>query len=147
MTCPKLVSLARVNPRFLVTLTRDLDSAATMSRRTRASTVDDGDSLENNVGVNAKEKRVKVKQEKAKKGKTRRVESDEEPEPSQVDGQEENGADQERDDLEGNEVEEHDGTPKGRKRARINSVGASAPSSPNQSENQRIKTLPRDTDG
>ncbi|KAG8218951.1 hypothetical protein J3R82DRAFT_4662 [Butyriboletus roseoflavus] len=35
----------------------------------------------------------------------------------------------------------------GRKRARVNSVGASVPSSPNQMQRERVQTLPRDDDG
>ncbi|KAF8551716.1 hypothetical protein OG21DRAFT_245574 [Imleria badia] len=121
-----------------------------MARRTRATTEYDDDSLKENVGVDAQGKEVKVKQENAKKGKARRVESDEEEDeaqiPSQPNGVEENEVDQ---DAEGEEVdddgdEEGEGTSKGRKRARVNSVGASVPSSPKQ---ERVQTLPRDVDG
>ena len=106
-----------------------------MTRRTRTTTIDDdGDTLKENVGVNAQGKEVKVKQENAKKGKARRVEFDEEEVevqiPSQPDGAEENGADQ---DVEGDELdEEGEGTLRSRKRARVNSVGASVSSSPNR---------------
>ncbi|KAG9317772.1 hypothetical protein JVU11DRAFT_1992 [Chiua virens] len=121
-----------------------------MARRTRATTADDTDSLKENVEVNAGGKQVKVKQEGTKKGKARRVESDEEEVeeqvPSQPNGTDFHEVDQ---DAEGEEVdedgvEEGEGTPRGRKRARINSVGASVPSSPKQ---ERVLTLPRDDDG
>ena len=118
-----------------------------MTRRTRAATVDDSDSVKENIGVNAQGKEVKVKQEIAKKGKTRRVESDEEEDEAQAPSQP-NGVDQ---DAEGEEVEEdgdeEEGTPRSRKRARVNSVGASVPASPNQVQRERVQTLPRDVDG
>ena len=118
-----------------------------MTRRTRAATVDDSDSVKENIGVNAQGKEVKVKQEIAKKGKTRRVESDEEEDDAQAPSQP-NGVDQ---DAEGEEVEEdgdeEEGTPRSRKRARVNSVGASVPASPNQVQRERVQTLPRDVDG
>lgn len=121
-----------------------------MARRTRATAEDGDDSLKENVGVNAQGKEPRVKQENAKKGKARRVESDEEEDeaqmPSQPNGAEENDVDQ---DAEGEELddggdEQGEGTPRGRKRARVNSVGASVPSSPKQ---ERVQTLPRDDDG
>jgi hypothetical protein len=116
-----------------------------MTRRTtRASTVDDGDSVQENIGVTAQGKDVEVKQENAKKGKTRRVESDEEEDEPQAPSQP-NGVDQ---DAEGDELEENDdeeeGTPGRRKRARVNSVGTSVPASP---QRERVQTLPRDVDG
>lgn len=120
--------------------------------RTRAATLDDDDSVKENVGVNAHEKQVKVKQENAKKGKARRVESDEEEDeaqiPSQLNGAEEDGVDQ---DAEGEELDDDDdgeeGMSRQRKRARVNSVGASVPSSPNQVQRERVQTLPRGDDG
>ena len=121
-----------------------------MARRTRTATVGDYDSLEENVGATTLGKEVKVKQENTKKGKARRVESDEEEDeaqmPSQPNGAEENDVDQ---DAEGEELddggdEQGEGTPRGRKRARVNSVGASVPSSPKQ---ERVQSLPRDDDG
>lgn len=123
-----------------------------MARRTRAATVDDDDSLKENA-VSAQEKQAKVKQENAKKGKARRVESDEEEDeaqmPSQPNGADTDGVDQ---DAEGEEVDEdgddeEETTPRGSKRARINSVGASVPSSPNQVQREHVQTLPRDNDG
>ena len=119
-----------------------------MTRRTRAATIDDGDSVNESVGVDAQGKEVKVKQENARKGKARRVESDEEEEEAQGPSQP-NGIDQdaEGEELEENGDEEEEGTPRNRKRARVNSVGASVPASPNQVERQRVKTLPRDVDG
>jgi len=123
-----------------------------MTRRTRAATVDDDASVQE-VGLNGHGKGVKVKQENAKKGKARRVESDEGEDegqmPSQPNGVEANGVDQdaEGEEFDGDGDEEEQGTPMGRKRARVNSVGASVPASPNQVQPERVKTLPRDKDG
>ena len=120
-----------------------------MTRCTRTTaTDDDDDSLKENVGVNPQGKEVKVKQENANKGKARRVESDEEEDevqtPSQLNGAEENRADQEAevDELD----EEGERTPNSRKRARVNLIGASVPSNPNQAQRQRVQTLPRGDD-
>ncbi|KAG6373746.1 hypothetical protein JVT61DRAFT_5888 [Boletus reticuloceps] len=118
-----------------------------MTRRTRATITEDNDSLKENVGVNTQGNGVNVKQENAKKGKARRVESDEEEDEAQVPSQPndggENGIDQ---DAEGEEVGDEEGeeTPRGRKRARVNSVGASVPSSPKR---EHVQTLPRGDDG
>ena len=125
------------------------DDAIAMTRRTHTTTTgDDDDSLKHNVGVNAQGKEIRVKQENAKRGKARRVEfgkSDEAQISSQPNGAEENGADK---DAEGDELdEEGEGTPRSRKRARVDSVGASVPSSPNQAQRQRVQTLPRGDDG
>ncbi|KAI9574324.1 P-loop containing nucleoside triphosphate hydrolase protein [Boletus coccyginus] len=123
-----------------------------MTRRTRATTVDDDISVQE-VGLNGHGKGVKVKQENAKKGKARRVESDEEEDerqmPSQPNGVEANGLDQdtEGEEFDGDGDEEEQGTPMRRKRARVNSVGASVPASPNRVQPERVKTLPRDKDG
>lgn len=125
-----------------------------MARRTRAGTVDDDDSLKENAVASAQGNlQVKVKQEKAKKGKARRVESDEEEDEARIPSQP-NGADADEvaQDAEGEELEEggddeEGGTPRGHKRTRVNSVGASVPSSPNQVQRERVQTLPRDNDG
>lgn len=123
-----------------------------MSRRTRATTLNDNDSFKEKVEASARRKEAKVKQENAKKGKARRVESDEEAEvSSQPNGVEANEVDVDQD-AEGEEPEASDGeaeerTPRGGKRARVNSVGASVPSSPNQVQRARVQTLPRDDDG
>lgn len=123
-----------------------------MARRTRTAPVDDGDSLKENV-VNAQGNRVKVERGNARKGKAQRVESDEDEDeeqiPSQPNGAEEDVADQ---DGEGEQLEEVgddevEGTPRGRKRVRVNSVGASVLSSPNRVQRERVQTLPRDNDG
>ena len=126
-----------------------------MARRTRTATVGDYDSLEENVGATTLGKEVKVKQENTKKGKARRVESDDEEEdaqaPSQLNGMEGNDVcrDAEGEELEGNgnEDEGEEGTPKGHKRARVNSVGASVALNPNRVERERVQTLPRGDDG
>ena len=124
-----------------------------MTHRTRAAAVDDSDSLKENVEATTRGKEVKVKQENTKKGKARRVESDEEEEeaqaPSQPNGMEADEVDQ---DAEGEELEEsgdeeEEGTPRSRKRARVDSVGASVPLGPNQVQRERVQTLPRDDDG
>ncbi|KAF8437176.1 P-loop containing nucleoside triphosphate hydrolase protein, partial [Boletus edulis BED1] len=118
-----------------------------MTRRTRATITEDDDSLKENVDVNTQGNGVNVKQENAKKGKARRVESDEEEDEAQVPSQPndggENGIDQ---DAEGEEVGDEEGeeTPRRRKRARVNSVGASVPSSPKR---EQVQTLPRGDDG
>ncbi|KAF9226823.1 P-loop containing nucleoside triphosphate hydrolase protein [Gyrodon lividus] len=128
-----------------------------MARRTRAETLDNNDPPKENAQRNVKVKVEKVKQEAAK-GKARRVDSDEEEEdqqlePSQPDG-DEGAADAEADEgAESEEEEENDeddeeGTPRGRKRARVNSMGGSVPSSPNKgTQRERVQTLPRDDDG
>lgn len=127
-------------------------STTTMTRRARtvAMNDDDDDTL---VGENVEKhqgKEVTVKQENAKKGKARRVESDEgednAQEPSQPNDVEENGIDHDGE-AEEDVDNEGEGTPRGRKRARINSVGASVPVSPNQVERERVQTLPRGDDG
>lgn len=124
-----------------------------MTHRTRAAAVDDSDSLKENVEATTRGKEVKVKQENTKKGKARRVESDEEEDeaqvPSRPNGMEADEVDQ---DAEGEELEEsgdeeEEGTPRSRKRARVDSVGASVPLSPNQVQRERVQTLPRDDDG
>ncbi|KIJ69821.1 hypothetical protein HYDPIDRAFT_78852 [Hydnomerulius pinastri MD-312] len=122
-----------------------------MTRRTQTVT-DDNDSLKETEGPVARVKQEKVKQENANKGKARRVEFDEEDEEeeeeeAQADADEGQGDE----DAEGQEEEDDDddeGTPKGRKRARVNSVGGSAPYSPNKGgQRERVQTLPRDDDG
>jgi len=120
-----------------------------MTRRTRAAADPDEDSgsLKENVGPgrtpNGKKERSKGK------GKARRVDSDDEGDDNQL----ENSQPALEEDAQGEpdeDVEEEDGegSPKGRKRTRINAEGHSAPASPNKSAlAERIKTLPRDVDG
>ncbi|KAN0097138.1 P-loop containing nucleoside triphosphate hydrolase protein [Tylopilus felleus] len=120
-----------------------------MTRRTRATTADDDGSV---VGVNAQDKEIKIKQENARKGKARRVESDREDEDDAQISSQPNDAEEDGDhDAESQEFnkddDEGEGTPRGRKRARVNSVGASVPSSPNRLQRERVQTLPRDDDG
>lgn len=120
-----------------------------MARRSRAAADPDEDSgsLKENVGPG---RTPNGKKEHSRgKGKTRRVDSDNEGDDNQL----ENSQPTLEEDAQGGpdeDVEEEDeaGSPKGRKRARINTEGDSAPASPNRSALvERIQTLPRDDDG
>ena len=118
-----------------------------MTRRTRATAAqsdEDTGSLKENVGPtrtpNGKKELSKAK------GKGRRVESDDDAgdDPHEQQDPEED-AEGEPDDA---PEEDGAGTPKGRKRARVNAEGDSIPSSPSKSALAgRIQTLPRDEDG
>ncbi|KAL4076371.1 hypothetical protein J3A83DRAFT_2194372 [Scleroderma citrinum] len=121
-----------------------------MTRRTRtAAQVDDAGSLKENVGPGD----VKKERSSKAKGKARRVESDDEGDDDQPDhSQQFIDADAEGEPDEGNaeeDTEDNIGTPKGRKRARVNAEGESSPASPNRPAPlvERIQTLPRDDDG
>ncbi|KAG6331319.1 hypothetical protein ID866_7768 [Astraeus odoratus] len=130
-----------------------------MTRRTRAtSNADDTGSLnESAVPATGRVKAEKGRQEKREsartskgKGKARRVESDDEDDVDQHDpcqaAVDENDAEEEVEEV--GSGEEDEGTPKGRKRARVNEQGASVPASPSRPMVlERAKTLPRDDDG
>ncbi|KAG1868097.1 P-loop containing nucleoside triphosphate hydrolase protein [Suillus tomentosus] len=126
-----------------------------MPRRTRAELPEgDTDSLKENSalsnGVKDLVKKEKVKDEKGK-GKARRIEPepvDEESDQTQADDNADVDADGDVDtegdvDADG-DPENVDGSPRSRKRTRVNAEGDFAPSTPKR---EQVATLPRDADG
>ncbi|KAI6040439.1 hypothetical protein EDC04DRAFT_2894167 [Pisolithus marmoratus] len=137
-----------------------------MTRRTRSSLADVGDGGSWNESLGATQSRINgrsVKQEQKEsapnvkgKGRARRVESDDEDDQEPPASQPGVGNDELDVDAEGEEdveavdedEDQEEGTPKGRKRARVNGEGHSVPTSPNsQRLLERVQTLPRDEDG
>ncbi|KII94777.1 hypothetical protein PLICRDRAFT_128007 [Plicaturopsis crispa FD-325 SS-3] len=105
---------------------------------------DDNDSQKENSGVSSRVKTEKVKTERVKQEKTR------ESKKARVETEDEEDAEGEDDAQDGEEDdEEGGGSPKGRKRARVNDDGDSRPSNGEGSgaARTRTKTLPRDEDG
>ncbi|KAG1833286.1 P-loop containing nucleoside triphosphate hydrolase protein [Suillus subluteus] len=124
-----------------------------MPRRTRAEPVEgDTDSLKENSALPNGFKDEPVKKEKIKdekgKGKAKRVEpepTDEEPDETQAGDNTDFDADADVD-ADG-DPENVDGTPRSRKRARVNAEGDFVPSTPTTPKREQVMTLPRDDDG
>ncbi|KAG2141629.1 P-loop containing nucleoside triphosphate hydrolase protein [Suillus cothurnatus] len=124
-----------------------------MPRRTRAEPVEgDTDSLKENSALPNGFKDEPVKKEKIKgekgKGKAKRVEhepTDEEPDETQAGDNTDVDADADVD-ADG-DPENVDGTPRSRKRARVNAEGDFVPSTPTTPKREQVATLPRDDDG
>ncbi|KAG1892038.1 P-loop containing nucleoside triphosphate hydrolase protein [Suillus subluteus] len=124
-----------------------------MPRRTRAEPVEgDTDSLKENFALPNGFKDEPVKKEKIKdekgKGKAKRVEpepTDEELDETQAGDNADFDADADVD-ADG-DPENVDGTPRSRKRARVNAEGDFVPSTPTTPKREQVMTLPRDDDG
>jgi hypothetical protein len=125
-----------------------------MPRRTRAELVEgDTDSLKENTALPNGVRDEPVKKEKVKyekgKGKAKRVEpepADEEPDQTQTGDSADVDADDDDVDADG-DPENVDGTPRSRKRARVNTEGDFIPSTPTTPKREQVATLPRDDDG
>ena len=122
----------------------------------RASSDATNDSLKENTDFNARTKADKAKQGKAtRNARAARVEEQHEDEDSRVPGEDDAGEGETQDGeydedegAEGDEDGQDGGSPKGRKRARANSIGDSHPSGSKKGKAKaEPKTLPRDVDG
>ncbi|KAG1750955.1 P-loop containing nucleoside triphosphate hydrolase protein [Suillus occidentalis] len=126
-----------------------------MPRRTRAELVEgDTDSLKENTTLLNGVRDELVKKEKARyekgKGKGKRVEpehADEEPDQTQTGDSADVDADDDVDADADGDPENVDGTPRSRKRARVNAEGDFIPSTPTTPKREQVATLPRDDDG
>lgn len=114
--------------------------------RKLASPVSEGSQKEN-ANVYAREEAATDKKNGKSARRAARIESDEEDEAEDNGAEEEEASEQEEQDEE--QDEEGEGSPKGRKRARANTVGDSRPSQPDLKGKAKMepKTLPRDADG
>lgn len=121
-----------------------------MARR-GAATAEPSSQEENNPPPSAKVKSEKVKDSAKEEGSSKKHKGKQRA-PLDDAGQEHDTFNEEEDDAEGEEDfdgDEQDGSPKGRKRARVNDNGDAISNNGENSAQprERIVTLPRDTDG